>query len=131
MTSGPDVFPLSAARCWPGCVAGQDMRGYLQLYFPHLGVCSFRLLFLRAVTGDFVRRRTRFNLGPADIGQIGFERRILDEDGPAVDNETERAIVTVEPINGTLRNAETPGGVFDRDQIWLRALRFVRVLDAC
>jgi hypothetical protein len=89
------------------------------------------LFFLRAVTGGLVRGRTRLSLGPTDIGQIGFERPILDEDGPAVDDETEGAIVAVEPINGTLRNAEAPGGVFDRDQIWLRALRVVRVLDAC
>jgi hypothetical protein len=89
------------------------------------------LLFLRAVAEDLVRRRTKFSFAPTDIGQIGFERIILDKDGSAVDNETERAIVAVESINGTLRHAEAPGGVFDRDQIWLRALRVVRVLDAC
>jgi len=66
-----------------------------------------------------------------DIGQIGFERIVLDENGSAVDNETERAIVAIESINGTLRNAEAPGGVLDRDQIWFRALRVVRVQDAC
>ena len=131
LTPGQDVFPLSATRHWPGYIARQGMRGCLQRHFAHLGVYLFRLLFLRAVAEDLVRRRTWFGFAPTDIGQMSFERIILDENGSAVDNETERAIVAIKSINGTLRNAEAPGGIFDGYQIWLRTLRAVRVQDAC
>jgi hypothetical protein len=89
------------------------------------------LLFLRAVKGNVVGCQLGFSSIPSGIGQEGFERGIFDEDATAIDYEAERAIVPVDPIHGSSRSAETPGGVFDGDQIWLRTVRGDPVPDAC
>jgi hypothetical protein len=80
------------------------------------------LLFLRAVKGNVVGCQLGFSSVPSGIGQEGFERSTLDEDATAIDYESERAIIPVESINDTLRHSETPGGVFDGDQTWLRTV---------